>query len=106
MEDGITRAVTRSNGTGMEDGITRAVTRERRKRRSRGEVVRGIISIRGLGPCFYLSPFGMCLRGVSLWLTGGDPDPERYELYSDLGQVTPAVQTDALVAVSELCALS
>ena len=75
MEDGITRAVTRSNGTGMEDGITRAVTRERRKRRSRGEVVRGIISIRGLGPCFYLSPFGMCLRGVSLWLTGGDPDP-------------------------------
>ena len=76
MEDGITRAVTRSNGTGMEDGITRAVTRERRKRRSRGEVVRGIISIRGLGPCFYLSPFGMCLRGVSLWLTGGDPDPD------------------------------
>ena len=73
MEDGITRAVTRSNGTGMEDGITRAVTR---KRRSRGEVGRGIISIRGLGPCFYLSPFGMCLRGVSLWLTGGDPDPD------------------------------
>ena len=76
MEDGITRAVTRSNGTGMEDGITRAVTRERRKRWSRGEVVWGIISIRGLGPCFYLSPFGMCLRGVSLWLTGGDPDPD------------------------------
>ena len=76
MEDGITRAATRGNGTGMEDGITRAVTRERRKRRSRGEVVRGVISIRGLGPCFYLSPFGMCLRGVSLWLTGGDPDPD------------------------------
>ena len=80
MEDGITRAVTRSNGTGMEDGITRAVTRERRKRRSRGEVVRGIIGIRGLGPCFYLSPFGMCLRGVSLWSTGGDPDPDSREL--------------------------
>ena len=60
----------------MEDGITRAVTRERRKRRSRGEVVRGIISIRGLGPCFYLSPFGMRLRGVSFWLPGGDPDPD------------------------------
>ena len=76
MEDGITRAATRGNGTIMEDGITRAVTRERRKGRSRGEVVRGIIGIRGLGPCFYLSPFGMCLRGVSLWLTGGDPDPD------------------------------
>ena len=41
----------------------------------------GEVIIRGLGPCFNLSPFGMSLRSVSFWLTGGhshpDPDPDR-----------------------------
>ena len=29
-----------------------------------------------LGLCFYLSQFGMRLRCVSFWLTGGDTDPD------------------------------
>ena len=77
-----------SNGTGMEDGISGAVMRSNEikfqscneKQRNGQEnaalgVVGGIV-IRGLGPCFYLSPFGMRLRGVSIYLTRGDPDPE------------------------------
>ena len=66
MEDGIKRAVTRSNGTGMEDGITRAVTRERRKKRSRGEVVRGIYWYQGPWPLLLPQPLWHAPTGRKL----------------------------------------
>ena len=62
-EDGITRVVTRSNRTGMNEGWNNESCNEEEK--VAWGVVRGTV-IKGLGPCFYLSPFGMRLRGVRI----------------------------------------